>query len=124
MNAFDFFFAHGGYSYRPEAESPLAGRVLWALELAAAEATARERGFSFEWSIDPDIDSSDFSDDPEPWSLWVAVARDEHGDIVASLGGVDFGRDGSPYSDPYARVVEAALSFEALGFVTTTGDAR
>lgn len=109
---FAVFLEHAGYSHDPKTESEYAGRVSGALALAAAEATAREEGFTFEWSIDPDIDSSDWSDDPNPWPTWLVLAATADGDIFASLGGVDFGRGGEPWGNSYARVVEAELALE------------
>lgn len=110
--AFSFFLEYAGYSYNPATESEYAGRVRGALALAQAEALARESGCSFDWDVDPDIDSSEFSDDRYPWHLWYVLARDDAGHVFASLSGVDFGRDGEPWGDSYKRVVEAELALE------------
>jgi hypothetical protein len=111
MAAYHFFLKHAGYSYDPQTETPLQGRIRCAKTLAAAERRAHDAGCSFEWRVD-DIDSSDFDDSPEPWALWVCIARDANGNVFASLGGVDFGRDKEPWGDPYRRVVEAELAAE------------
>lgn len=110
---FAFFLEHAGYSYQPATESVYAGRVHGALELAAAEANASHVGASHSWQIDPDTDSSDRSDDPDPWCVWMCTMRNESGIIIESLSGIDFGRDGEPWNDPYRRVVEAELALAA-----------
>lgn len=109
---YHFFLAHAGYSYDPKTQTPLEGRRETAKQLAYAEKRAREQGCSFEWSIDPDGTSADFSDDPNPWAVWQCVARDSEGHAFASLGGIDFGRDRDPWMDAYRRVVEAELACE------------
>ncbi len=109
-----FFFDHAGYSYDPVTETPEQGRIRCARNLAAAEALAREAGVSFAWEVDQDIDSSDFDDSTDPWALWTCVAYDCTGAVAASLGGVDFGRDGTPHGDDYRRVVEAELADECI----------
>lgn len=114
MTPYQFFLRHAGFSYDPKTETADAGRRRNARDLANAERRASAAGMSFGWSIDPDIDSSEWCDDPPAYDQWVCVCRDAVGDSVASLGGIDFGRDGSPYSDPYRRVVEAELAREAL----------
>lgn len=108
LEARAFFREHAGFSYRPGKETPAQGRARCAARLAAAERDSG--GLTFEWEIDPDCDSSDFSDDPDPWPLWVCICRDESGAIVDSLSAIDFGRDGDPWSNPYRRVVQAEIA--------------
>jgi hypothetical protein len=105
-----FFYDRAGWSYDSETETSEQGRRKCAELLARAASRAFNDGVYFDWSIDPYIDSSDFSDDDDPWSLWVCRMYDGDGKIVDSLCGIDFGRDGSPYGDPYRRVVEAELA--------------
>lgn len=114
MTPYQFFLRHAGFSYDPKTETADAGRRRNARDLANAERRASAAGMCFGWSIDPDIDSSEWCDDPPAYDQWVCVCRNEHGQVAASLGGIDFGRDGSPYSDPYRRVWEAELAREAL----------
>lgn len=111
-SAYHFFLSHAGYAYDPKTQTPLQGRRECAKNLAYHEKRARDAGCSFVWEVDPEINSSDFSDDPNPWQLWQVVARDAEGHVFASLGGVDFGRDRDPWMDPYRRVVEAELACE------------
>lgn len=111
MTPYAFFRKHAGYSHNPATETEAQGRARCACNLAAAERYAGDVGLSFEWSVD-DIDSSEWSDDPEPWAQWACVCRDMSGAVVASLGGIDFGRDGEPWGDPYRRVIEAELAAE------------
>jgi hypothetical protein len=108
-----FFYDHAGFSYAPD-EPPENGKRRCAIALARAEARAHKRQYVVRWSIDPGIDSSDFSDELPVWSLWQAACYDANGEIQASLHGIDFGRDGHPDSDAYARVVAAELYQEAL----------
>jgi hypothetical protein len=109
-----FFWKHAGYSYNPTAgETPEQGRKACAVALATAERAGSDAGLSFSWDIDRDGDSSDFSDESPAWSLWYCLCRDSDGAVVASLGAVDFGRDGEPWGSDYRRVVEAELASEA-----------
>lgn len=110
-NAIAFFHEHAGWSYDPAKETSAQGRRRGAQRLAKAERIASDRGYSFEWQVDH-IDSSEFSDEQPPWQLWCCVMRSVDGTVLQSLGGVDFGRDGDPWGDPYRRVVEAELALE------------
>lgn len=112
QSAYHFFLASAGYSYNPKTETPMQGRIRCAQMLAHHERRAREAGCSFEWTIDPDSTSADWTDDDSPWQAWQCVARDSEGAIFASLHGIDFGHDGEPWGDPYRRVVEAELAGE------------
>jgi hypothetical protein len=109
-----FFYDHAGYSYHPATETPEQGRIYCATQYAKAEAWARDAGLSFAWFQDPEIDSSDFSDEEPAWPLWECLVYNEDGEVIGALGGVDFGRDGSPRGDHYRRVVEAELALEAM----------
>lgn len=109
-----FFFEHAGHSYDPKTESKTQGRKRCARALARAERQALELGYSFEWLIDSDVDSSDFSCSKPAWNLWGCICRNSCGESVESLWGIDFGRNGNPWSAPYRRVVEAELALEAL----------
>jgi hypothetical protein len=110
----DFFFVHAGYSFNPSIEGPIAGRVRGALELAYAARIVRLAGFTFEWDVDTDIDSSEFSDEEPAYPLWMCTMRDVDGDHYDTLGGVDFGRDGHPSSDAYRYVCEAEMALQNL----------
>jgi hypothetical protein len=109
-----FFYVHAGYSHSPATETPEQGRERGAKQLAKDEQTARDGGFSFRWSIDPYSDSSEFEKSQEPWQLWQCAMYNSDGRIVNSLHGIDFGRDGDPWSSNYRRVVEAELAREGL----------
>ena len=113
--AIDFFLEHAGWSYNPATQTPEEGRLECARKLAEAEQAGSEAGLSFEWSIDQTIDSSEFDDSDEPWALWGCVCRTIEGGWVSSLGGIDFGRFGTPWGQSYRRVVEAELAQEAFG---------
>jgi len=110
----DFFFAQAGYSYNPKTQTKLQGRWACARSLAEAERNGSDAGLSFEWEIDPISDSSEFSNKKPAWQLWACCCRDAQGKVQSSLCGIDFGRDGSPWGEPYRRVVEAELASEAL----------
>lgn len=132
--ATQFFFDNSGSSYRPDRESEFVGRVLGANEMARAEAWARNAGALFQWCVDQ-LDSSEWSDERPAWDQYACLmymrcsdctkdldtehaikdcSRKLHYHIQQSLGGVDFGHDGSPRDDNYARVVEAQLALEAM----------
>ena len=112
--AFTFFREHAGSSYRPGRETVAQGRARGAQALAYAEARARALGAVFVWQHCPDADSSDFTDEEPSWALWDCLCYGSSGRVLATLSAVDFGRDGSPYSDAYARVVAAELALEAF----------
>jgi hypothetical protein len=115
-----FFFRHAGYSYG-NGQTAEEGRTECSLRLADAEKKARAAGISFQWEIDPDIKSADWIDPKEdgdeyrgPWETWKCIAIDGENNHVASLSGIDFGRNGEPWGDNYRRVVEAELALEAI----------
>lgn len=116
MNTIEFFRTHAGLCIHP-GESEEQARDRGARNLAAAEGIAHAAGVSFQWEIDPEVTSADWCDDEPAHAAWCVVMRDCEGGIVGSLGGVDFGADGEPWSDPYRRVVEAELCVE---YVETT----
>ena len=113
MNAYQFFLKHAGFSYG-NGETKMQGRVRGARQLSKVERQARDQGFTYHWSIDPHLDSSEFTADEEPWQLWQCVMFNAEGKIVNSLHGIDFGPDKQPWCDPYKRVVEAELACEGL----------
>ncbi len=108
-----FFYNQAGYSYNLKTETCEQGRMRGAKALAKAEAHAKDAGYVFEWGYD-DVDSSEWSDETPPYAQWICIMRDADGNVLASLGGIDFGRDGEPWGDPYKRVVEAELATEVL----------
>lgn len=109
-----FFYVRAGSSHNPAKETEQEGRARGAKQLAADELAARDGGFSFHWSVDPDIDSSEFSEEEPAWQLWQCAMYNAEGRIVNSLHGIDFGRDGSPWGGTYRRVVEAELAGEGM----------
>lgn len=113
MNAYQFFLSNAGYSYG-QGENKRAGQVRCARALAKAEREGRDAGLSFQWEIDPQTTSADWSDEEPAYEQWVCSCHDASGLVVAVLGGIDFGRDGSPFGDAYKRVVEAELALEGL----------
>jgi len=140
MNPYQFFKANAGYSYDSKIETEAQGRARCARALAKAERQAREGGFTYRWSVDPLSSSADWIDhdenaeDPpkfadgsrtdkgvcgcsrcEPWQVWQCAMYNARGQIVASLHGIDFGRDHTPWDGgAYKRVVEAELALEGL----------
>jgi hypothetical protein len=114
-----FFFENCAYGYDPATETQAEGLTRCAIELAAAERFAEASEWAWTWEIDQDVDSSDFSDDEPPWSLWSCFLWEveDHPapeDLLQSLHGIDFGRDGEPWDEAYKRVVEAELALEAM----------
>lgn len=108
-----FFFDNGGYSYDPKTETAEQGKLHCAERMAKAELEGRNAGLSFQWRQD-DRDSSEWSEEKPSWAQYVCVCFGPDGAMLDSLSGVDFGRDGTPESNPYRRVVEAELASEAL----------
>ena len=111
MNPYQFFLEHGGSSYNPATETARQGRVRGARQLAEVERRARDGGYSYRWSIDGGASSGDWV---EPWHVWQCAMYNVDSQIVASLHGIDFGRHGEPWGDPYRRVVEAELAIDGL----------
>lgn len=113
--AVQFFVRQAGYAFDPKIDKDAAAAKLRnARALAAAEVWAATHGYSFDWEIDPQEDSSSFSEEKPAWQLWTVVLHDPEGKVVQSLGAVDFGRDGRPETDPYRRVVQAELANEEM----------
>ena len=100
-DAVRFFHTWAGFSYDPKKETEAQGRKRCAERLASAEDHGKEHPLTFEWSIDQCTDSSDYSDKKPAWKLWVCLARNDEGRVLASLCGIDFGRDGEPWGEPY-----------------------
>lgn len=113
--AIAFFIEHAGFSFHPGKETVEQGKRRGAIALAEAERKASEAGFGFEWSIDENSDSSDWTDEEPSWQVWACKCFDVNGKYLSGLYAIDLGRDGNPYSDPYRRVVEAELAMEAIG---------
>lgn len=109
-----FFYKHAGSSYQPAVETLRQGKERGARKLARAERYASDHGCTFQWSIDPYVNSSEFSDERPAWALWICTMRNSFGDVVESLSGIDFGSDGEPWDQPYRRVVEAELALEYI----------
>lgn len=82
-------------------------------EYAVAEAWASDSGYSFSWQHD-DVDSSHHSDDERSYPWWTCTMRDDAGNVVASLGCIDFGPDCEPWGDPYRRQVEAEIAMGVM----------
>jgi hypothetical protein len=116
----EFMWAHSGYSYDPTTETLDHGQSTTARELAAAEAEGIARGWEIQWEIDSDPIRWEIDPDPEgdgppaDRDQWVATLVDSEGEYLESLGGIDFGPEGHPATDPYARVVRAQLTLDAL----------
>lgn len=114
MNSYQFFLKHAGYSYNPETETPMQGRIKGARALAKAERQARDAGYSFAWGIDDPRGSAQWTDEKPAWGSWYCVAHNSEGETKYALYGIDFGRDGEPWGNPYRRAVEAELALESL----------
>lgn len=116
-----FFYDNAGWAHSP-GQSEVDARRKGARRLARAEALAAARGYSFRWDVDPDVTSTEWLHDRAPevvangghWRTWFCVMVAPGGDVVDSLGGVDFGPGGEPWGAPYARVVQAEMATEYL----------
>ena len=121
-----FFYDNAGYSYDPATQSQEQGRIECARLLADAETEAFNRSYWFIWDTDSDSRSADWIDADEdgganrdPWITWqCAIVEHVEGcgqpRTLASLGGIDFGRDGDPSTSDYSRVVQAELAAEVI----------
>lgn len=111
---FQFFLKHAGWSYDPKTQTIMQAKAACARALAKAERRARDTGLSFAWHIDNFEGSKEWTNEKPAWATWQCLCRNASGDVVASLYGIDFGRNGEPWGDSYRRVVEAELALEAL----------
>lgn len=108
----EFFFCHAGYSYRPGEQTPMEGRMECARAMAMAERWASENGVWFDWFEDdePIIYESDSA------HQWLCRAYADDGELLDSLGSIDFGDGQSPWTgDPYRRVIQAELAMGLMG---------
>lgn len=118
LTPYHFFLKYAGYSYDPATQTPMQDRIQCAQKLARAQTIAHARGMRWRWEYS-DIDSSDHRDDCEPYRLWDCIMYDpltlgQDAPAVGSLCAIDLGPDGTPWGDPYARVMEAELALEYL----------
>jgi len=113
MTPYAFFYKWAEWSYTPGEETAKQGRARGAKLLARAERRASEEGWTFQWERDT-ITNGFFEETDDPYYLWFCVARDGAGQVMESLGGVDFGRGKEPWGDPCARVVQAELAAEGV----------
>lgn len=105
-----FFFDHAGYSFHPNKETALEGKLRCAVEMAKAEQCAINQGWTAEWSDDWDIGSHIEEFDcytEEPTTCESCVLKDADGNVLASLGCID------DADNNYRRVIEAELAEEA-----------
>lgn len=107
-----FFYEQASLSYDPKTETSEQGRRKCARRLAQAEAFAKYHRMRFEWSKD-DITNREFTEEGPEYRLWQVCAYLD-GSVCGSLGGVDFGQNGRPKTDPYGRAVEAELALDSL----------
>jgi len=80
----------------------------------AEEAYQKTPNLLFEWEYSETTDA-DFQETGTPYQLWDCSIWDcDTGEMLEILCTVDFGPEGHPDSDPYARVVRAELMLEIL----------
>lgn len=111
-----FFYNHAGSAHDPVHENATSGRTRGAVLLAAAEATAKRKGWIIQWELDADADNEPgpgyfVSGEPQ-WEATLYNNADGKGEFLAGLSAIDLGEEG--LSNPYVRVVEAELASEAL----------
>lgn len=106
-----FHHTHGGYSHDPAKETKAQGRRRSAQQAAKAEKIAEELGWRFEWQEDPEPYEMGDAETEAPSEVLTCVLYDEHGDVLASLGGI--GMSGTQRERKnYGRVIEAELALE------------
>jgi hypothetical protein len=109
---FELLFEFAGYSHDPKKETRFQARELCAECNYFAYRKAQEDGYTFEWERDQ-LDSSEWSDEKPAYEQWCCTMFNAEHEPVASLGGIDFGRDSpEPWGKPYKTVVEAELACE------------
>lgn len=107
-----FFYDHGGYSFKPGEETREQGRRRCARELAAAEQRLNDGPFFVAVERDPEPMEGK-SDEPQ-WIVGLfTVAGVSEPMCLGSLGAVD-----CPADDPYLRVVAADLADELIPVAT------
>jgi hypothetical protein len=110
--AFQFFFQMAGLVDTEH-------RARSAVDLAKAEVTAGELGWSWSWEYD--AESWDPGDtDYKPREVLGCVLKNSHGQVLASLWGI---ADPGGIADPdrnFVRLTEAKLAREALTDLRTT----
>jgi len=113
MNPYQFFLNYACSSYTPATETARQGRVRGARQLAEVERRARDGGYSYRWQQEG---YEDVPGDRGAWPIprWGCAMYNADSQIVASLHGIDFGRDGEPWGNPYRRAVEAELAIDGL----------
>lgn len=109
------FWDRAGWSYggpKNPSETPEQGRERCARYLARVEVWAASEGLQYQWEYDGQTDES-FRETSDPYPLWACYLWNGDGsEMLANLCGIDLGRDGTPRTDPYRRVVEAELASE------------
>lgn len=108
-----FFYDQAGYSYDPKTETQEQGRIKCAKRLAQVESFAKSKGIRYYWRRDQEIDSRDFSDEKPFYPLYECSAE-LNGESIGGLCGIDFGRGNKPTGQPYKRVVEAEIVWDAF----------
>lgn len=107
----EFFYQHAHWNEVPD-DPAQSERVR--LENAQELAEVYRANFleveevSAQWTHDEDADSTLFSDDGDPYPLWVCTVW-KNGEVLTWSGLIDLGRDVDPASAPCARVCEAEL---------------
>jgi hypothetical protein len=114
-----FFLEHSGYVGQSGSSKvkQKKQRIENAKNLARAEEYAREHGWRYDWQEeeDPDLSWLAEGDDPADHEMMAVLLRDENGEVLASLGNIDFFRYGHQRENrEYARLVEAELAYEAM----------
>jgi hypothetical protein len=113
----EFYLEHAGSSHDPKVETPEEGKYRCAEELRYAASQAEQFGWYFEWDDDPeepdwgDVNPTD--EERDNAAHLMVVLKDEHGRVLASLGGILVDQRDAPVS-PYCVVVEAELALEAV----------
>lgn len=117
-----FFLTFVGFGYDPRKETARQGRWNCALALSNAESRLIDSGaIVAHWEIDPDITSHDWEDssEPERHTYLLYMESSKTGEVLASLGGIDFG-DGDPFgnsdkhSNALRRLYPAELAVEII----------
>jgi hypothetical protein len=114
-----FFYAQAGYSYQPDTQTGVNGRLHGAIALANAERWARANGCYFVWDNDQDAEAMNESGEyefyPAVSCLMMQHAEDpsDRPHVLASLSAI-IESPNREKRDAYRRVIEAELALEGM----------
>lgn len=111
-----FFYETAPYSWDPEKETEISGRVKAAIAYAEAERVRKLRGFTVDWEQSPEPWDGDFPYDGPMWvaSLWSPTGLHNDPECTGvSLGAIAIDSCAPEHTDD-GRVIAAQLMIQYL----------